>query len=70
MSCSSNALSTPYFTGPAFRPRRAGPLSVSRVSETEGAMPVAALAEQDLDIETSKQALRWILADIQRLQRQ
>jgi hypothetical protein len=28
------------------------------------------LAEQDLDIETSKRALRWILEDIQRLQRQ
>ncbi len=28
------------------------------------------LAEQDLDIETSKQALLWILDDIQRLQRQ
>ena len=28
------------------------------------------LAEQDLDIETSKRALGWILEDIRRLQRQ
>ena len=34
------------------------------------AIKIQWLAEQDLDIETSKQALRWILDDIQRLQRQ
>ena len=34
------------------------------------AIKIQWLAEQDLDIETSKQALLWILEDIQRLQRQ
>ncbi len=34
------------------------------------AIKVQWLAEQDLDIETSKRALHWILEDIQRLQRQ
>ncbi len=34
------------------------------------AIKIQWLAEQDLDIETSKQALYWILEDIRRLQRQ
>jgi hypothetical protein len=34
------------------------------------AIKIQWLTEQDLDIETSKRALRWILEDIQRLQRQ
>jgi hypothetical protein len=34
------------------------------------AIKIQWLAEQDLDIETSKRALHWILEDIQRLQRQ
>ncbi len=34
------------------------------------AIKIQWLAEQDLDIETSKLALRWILEDILRLQRQ
>jgi hypothetical protein len=34
------------------------------------AIKIQWVAEQDLDIETSKRALHWILEDIQRLQRQ
>ncbi len=34
------------------------------------AIKIQWLAEQDLDIETSKRALHWILEDIRRLQRQ
>jgi hypothetical protein len=34
------------------------------------AIKVQWLAEQDLDIETSKRSLHWVLEDIQRLQRQ